>query len=83
MKGGFMLKESERTIDFYEKNYTSGKCLCGDYKPTRLTFCRDCFKSLPEELRDGLKGPIENEEYQLTFNKSYEFLKENGKIIEK
>jgi hypothetical protein len=78
-----MLKESERTMDFYVKNYNSGKCLCGDYKPTRLTFCRDCFKSLPEELKDGLKGAIDNEEYQLTFNESYEFLKENGKIIEK
>jgi hypothetical protein len=79
MKGGFMLKESERTTDFYVKNYKSGRCVCGDCKPTELSFCRDCFKSLPEELRDGLKGAIDNEEYQWTWNRSYEKLLQNGR----
>jgi hypothetical protein len=74
-----MLKESERTTDFYLKNYKSGRCVCGDFKPTELSFCRDCFKSLSEELRDGLKGAIDNEEYQNTWNRSYEILLQLGR----
>ena len=75
-----MLKESERTIDFYMKNYNSGRCVCGDYKPTRLSFCRDCFKSLPDEIKDGIKGEIDTDEYRLSWNKAYEHFKEIGRV---
>jgi hypothetical protein len=80
MKGVFMLKESERTTDFYLKNYISGRCVCRDCKPTRLSFCRDCFKSLPEEIKDGIKGEIDTEEYRLSWNKAYEHFKEIGRV---
>ncbi len=75
-----MLKESERTKDFYIKNYNSGRCLCGDYKPTGLSFCRDCFKSLPDEIKDGLKVEIDTDEYRLSWNKAYEHFINIGRV---
>lgn len=75
-----MLKESERGTGFFIQNYKSRRCVCGDYKPTQISFCRDCFKSLPEELRDGLKGAMDDEEYQWTWNKSFEHLKKKGRV---
>jgi hypothetical protein len=80
MKVGSIPKESERDTSFFIRNYKSGRCVCGDFKPTDLSFCRDCFKSLPEELRDGLTGAMYDEDYQWTWNRSYSQLREKGRI---
>jgi hypothetical protein len=78
-----MVPEDKRDLKFFIDNYQGGRCACGDAKASLLSFCKYCFFSLPEELRDGLQGPLHDEEYQWTWNKSYEFLKENGRISEK
>jgi hypothetical protein len=80
MKGVLMHKESECTMNFYIKNYNSGRCVCGDYKPTRLSFCRDCFKSLHEEIKEDIKGEIDREEYRLSWNKAYEHFINIGRV---
>lgn len=77
-----MVPEEKRDTKFYIDNYQDTVCACGGPKSAFLSFCPDCFFSLPEELREGLQGPLNDEDYQWTWNKSYEFLKEEGTIIE-
>lgn len=75
-----MKGEQERDIKFFIDNYQAKVCACGGPKDARLSFCRDCYFSLPEELREDLSGPLNDEEYQWAWNKSYEFLLQEGRI---
>lgn len=72
--------EQERDTKFFIDNYQGKVCACGGPKGSLLSFCLTCFIILPEELAEDLKGPLSDEEYQWTWNKCYEFLKEAGRI---
>ena len=71
--------EESRDIKFFIDNYQSKTCVCGGYKDG-ISFCFECYKVLPEELREGLSGPLGEEEYQWHWNKCYDHLKEIGSI---
>ncbi len=75
-----MVPEEKRDTKFFIDNYQDKVCACGGQKGSLLSFCLTCFIILPEELAEDLQGPLSDEEYQWTWNKSYEYLKEQGRI---
>lgn len=72
--------EEKRDTKFFIDNYQSKNCVCLSPKGALISFCYDCYKILPEELSEDLKGPLNDEEYQWTWNRCYSYLKTAGRI---
>ena len=65
----------EREKQFYIENYNGNSCeACGGYKGARLSFCRDCFFTLPRHMQVMLSGDITTDRYQNAWDDCYDYL---------
>jgi len=68
----------ERDRQFYIDNYMDSTCaVCGGDKGARLSFCRDCFFSLPKHMQVLLNGDITTYRYQTAWDDCYDYLMEH------
>jgi hypothetical protein len=69
-----------RDLKEFIDNFLGTKCICGNEKGERLSFCYECFNTLPIFLRKGLRGRLSSPAYAETFEECENYLRDEGRF---
>lgn len=67
-------------IAFYVRNFERDQCVCGGSKGRRISFCYECYSSLPKKIQAGLYNALKSREYEEAFEAALDELKMDGRV---